>query len=598
MDAQKQAKLIERFNRRRSASFALIERMLGSYLRPFIGLLLLGIFTNMLVAAMTGALPWLIQRAIDDIFIGQNQTMLIIIPLAIIGSQFFRGIMTYISNIILRYVGQQTTANLQTDLTQIILHGDLAAIAQRHSADYLSLFMTDCIRMRDTVNTTVIALARDLLTVIALLVTLFIMNWQLAALFVLIVMPLGMSVTLQLGRLTRKSSRLGLEETAELSTVITEMLRGLRIVKAYAQEDAQITRARTAINNVLYFTMKAFRARATVAPVLEILGGLAVGAIIYFGGTQSASGALSAGEFMGFVAALLMVYNPLRAVANVQTAMQEGVAAAQRIFSLLDRPVHIHDHPDAQALDIKQGNIRFEHVNFHYSDEDVPAISDMSFHVEGGQSVALVGASGAGKSTLLNLILRFFDIDAGVIKIDGQDIRTVHLTDLRAATALVTQDPFLFDETISHNIAFGCENITQEQIEQAARLAAAHAFICDLPHGYETRVGESGLRLSGGQKQRIAIARAILKNAPILLLDEATSALDTTSEAHVQKAIATLMQGRTALIIAHRLSTIIHCDKILVLDKGRIVEAGTHEQLLQKKAIYYTLFHAQFKETK
>ena len=297
---------------------------------------------------------------------------------------------------------------------------------------------------------------------------------------------------------------------------------------------------------------------------------------------------------MGFITALLAVYQPLRSVANMQTVLQEGVAAGTRVFAILDAQDHIVDSPEADILNVGKGAVRFDNVSFQYDGREHPALNGVTIDVQPGQTVALVGASGSGKSTLLNLTLRFFDVSDGTIEIDGQNIRHVTLDSLRRATALVTQDPFLFDDTIANNIAYGSPQADAEAISQAAKQAAAHEFISDMPEGYETRVGESGIRLSGGQKQRIAIARAMLKNAPILLLDEATSALDTASEQKVQSALNKLMQGRTSLVIAHRLSTIMHADCIYVMAEGQVAESGTHDELLAAEGVYADLYHKQF----
>jgi subfamily B ATP-binding cassette protein MsbA len=405
---------------------------------------------------------------------------------------------------------------------------------------------------------------------------------------------MGISSMRRLGKVTRTASRKGLEETGGLSTLIAETLGGLRIVKAYGQEEHQIKRAATVIDRVLDFTMTALRARAAASPAIEALAGIAIGAIIYFGGYQAIQGNLSAGEFMGFVTALLAVYQPLRSVANMQTILQEGVSAGARVFAILDQSDDIVDAPGVKPLAVSDGVVQFDNVTFQYATRDAPALHGVSIDVPAGQTVALVGASGSGKSTLLNLVLRFFDTDSGHIRVDGQDIRDVSLLSLRNASALVTQDPFLFDDTIANNIAYGQDEPGQERIEDAARKAAAHDFIMEMPDGYETRVGEGGARLSGGQKQRVAIARAMLKNAPILLLDEATSALDTASEQQVQSALSSLMKGRTSLVIAHRLSTIMHADNIYVLDQGRVCESGTHQELLAKNGIYADLHAKQF----
>ena len=594
LTAEKLAIVKDKYHGARSGSLGLLGRMLRSYLRPYLWLLGASILLNVLIAATTGALPWFIQQAVDEVFNNKNSNMLLLVPIGVVVISLVKGLATYGSNVIMNFVGQRSTANLQRDLFARLVRGDLAYVAQRHSGTYISVFMNDATRLRDTVSNIIIALIRHLLTVVALIAFMFTINWHLALVYTLIVIPVGIAAMRRLGRVTRSASQQGLQETGEFSTLIAETLSGLRIVKAYGQENDQIDRAGTTIDRVLEFTMRAVRARAAASPAIEALGGVAVAAIIFIGGYQSMQGNLTAGEFMGFITALLAVYQPLRSVANMQTVLQEGVAAGKRVFAILDAHDLILDNDKAQTLKVSNGALRFDNVSFQYEGQEHPALNSVSIEVKPGQSVALVGASGSGKSTLLNLVLRFFDVSQGQIEIDGQDIREVTLDSLRRATALVTQDPFLFDDTIANNIAYGSPSADEAAIEQAAKQAAAHEFITELPQGYDTRVGESGLRLSGGQKQRIAIARAMLKNAPILLLDEATSALDTASEQKVQSALNELMKGRTSLVIAHRLSTVMHADCIHVIREGQAVESGTHGELLAQKGVYAELYQKQF----
>lgn len=590
------AEQIAAYHAKRDASMALIRRMLQTYLRPHIGLLAIGVLTNIIVAATTGAIPWFIQQAIDHVFNEPDAMLMILIPLGIFTVSVIRAIATYASNVILNFVGQRTTADLQIDLYGQIVTGDIGFLNRIHSGEYISIFMTDTIRLRDTVNNTVIGLARHLLTVVALVIVMFYTNWHLAMIYTLIVIPVGAILLRSIGKRTRKAARLGLEETGGLSTTIAETMSGLRIIKAYRQEKMMVNRARINIENILDFTMRAFKARATSSPIVEILAGIAVAAIIYVGAQQSNAGLLTTGEFMGFVTALLMSYGPLRSVATVQTALQEGVAAGHRIFEIVDAPINIQDGDDAIDGKIEKGRVEFDNVSFIYSERGAPAVANLSFTIEPGETIALVGPSGGGKSTILNLIMRFFDASQGRILIDGTDIRGLTLSSLRRATALVTQDPFLFDDTIAANISFGRSSASKDDIKKAAQLAAADHFIMEMPKRYDTPVGEAGTRLSGGQKQRLAIARAILKDAPILLLDEATSALDTQSEKLVQESLTRLMRGRTSFVIAHRLSTILHADRIFVLDEGKIVEDGTHQQLLAANGLYAQLYQTQFED--
>jgi subfamily B ATP-binding cassette protein MsbA len=367
----------------------------------------------------------------------------------------------------------------------------------------------------------------------------------------------------------------------------------MRIVRAYRPEDREEARAASAINRALEFTMRGTRARALSSPSIELLTGFGFALAIYFAGTKGVRGDLTLGHFMGFMTAALLIYAPLKGAATLQTQLQEGIAAASRVFGIVDRQVSLLEAPDAKPLALERGEIEFRNVSFAYEPENA-VLKGVSLTVPPGRTVALVGPSGSGKSTLVNLTLRFFDPDRGKVLIDGQDIKDVTVDSLRDAIALVTQDPVLFDDTIRSNIAYGAKPVDEGQVIQAAKAAAAHDFIMSLPRGYDTRVGEAGGLLSGGERQRIAIARAIYKDAPILLLDEPTSSLDSESEAKVQAALEVLMRGRTVLMIAHRLSTVKKADLICVLDQGRIIETGRHEELVAKGGLYTRLHRTQF----
>ena len=580
----------------RSKTYTIVRRMVSVYLRPYLKLIFIGILANILVAGAAGSLPWFIQQAVDSVFTQGDREKLLLIPLGVVIVSLVRGGATYISSVILNYVGQRITATLQSDVFEKLVRADMAFIAQTHSGNHVAIFLNDAKQLANTINNTVINLFRHLITLIFLTSMMFVMNWYLATIFVVIVIPAGALLMRNLSKVTRVASHQGLAETGELSSLISETLTGLRVVKAYGQEKKQISDARNTIERVLEFAMRAVRARSAASPAVEALAGIGIAAIIFWGGYESIRGNLTAGEFMGFISALLMAYQPLRAVANLPVVMQEGVSAGLRVFSIVDVKTEVNDRENATDLDISKGEIEFENVSFAYENRTAQALKNVSFKINQKGTIAFVGPSGAGKSTLLNLVLRFFDVTEGAVRIDGQDLRDVTISSLRKASALVTQEPFLFDASIAENISYGSPDASHDEIVEAAKAAAADGFINDMPQGYQTRCGEGGMQLSGGQRQRIAIARAMLKNAPILLLDEATSALDTASEHQVQTALNRLMQDRTALVIAHRLSTIQNADCIYVFDQGQVIQSGTHESLLSEGGLYADLYHAQFEK--
>jgi ATP-binding cassette, subfamily B, bacterial MsbA len=420
----------------------------------------------------------------------------------------------------------------------------------------------------------------------------FYQDWILALVSFLL-FPLAIRPIVAIGQRMRRVSANAQAEIGQLTTLLSQTFQGARVVKAYGMEDYEERRAAGLFESLFVLIDRATRTRSRASPMMESLGGAAIAIVILYGGHQVIVGARTPGAFFSFMTALLLAYQPMKSLANLNASLQEGLAAAQRIFQVLDVEPTIRDLPGAKPLEVGGGEIRFDEVRFGYVPGAV-ALDRISLTVPAGRTVALVGASGAGKSTILNLIPRFFDVDAGSISIDGQEIRAVSLVSLRAAIALVTQEVALFDDTVRANIAYGRFGATEAEIQRAARAAGADGFIRELPQGYDTQVGEHGVRLSGGQRQRLAIARAMLKDAPILLLDEATSALDSESERQVQAALRALIRGRTTLVIAHRLSTVQGADLILVIDRGRIVETGRHPDLIAKNGVYARFYAMQF----
>jgi ATP-binding cassette, subfamily B, bacterial MsbA len=570
----------------------IVLRVWREHLRPRKGLLTIAVIAMLLTAGTTGAIPFLIQRTADDVFVAKNADMVFWITAAIIIVTVIKAIAEYVADVTVAYLGHRFVADLRIQMFAKLARSDLSWIQTVHSGRLLSGFLNDANLIRATASRSLITLGENSLKIVILVATMFYMDPRFS-LLVLIFMPIAWFMLSRQRRRMRSSTTKSLQETGDLSALITQTLRGMRIVRAYGQEDREEARAASAVNRALEFTMRGTRARALSSPSMELLVGFGFALAIYFAGTQGVRGDLTLGHFMGFMTAALLIYTPLKSVATLQTQLQEGIAAASRVFGIIDREVHLNEVPDAKPLALERGEIEFRNVSFSYEPDNI-VLRSVSLTVPPGHTVALVGPSGSGKSTLVNLTLRFFDPNRGKVLIDGQDIAQVTINSLRDAIALVTQDPVLFDDTIRANIAYGSKEVDDTAVVAAARAAAAHDFIMGLPKGYDTRVGEAGGLLSGGERQRIAIARALYKDAPILLLDEPTSSLDSESEAKVQTALEQLMRGRTVLMIAHRLSTVKKADLICVLDQGRIVETGHHDELVAKGGLYTKLHRTQF----
>ena len=571
----------------------ILSRLFRDSIKPYLSRLISSLFFMIIIALCTGATAWLLDPAIEKIFLDKDSSMLIIIPLAIIGTLLIKSVSTYIQVFLLNSVAQNVIADTQIKLFKKIINADLAWLHKIHSAKIISNFLYDVTLLQDSVSSSLANGVKDFLTLICLVGVMYYQDWVLATIAI-IAFPLVGLLSRQLGKRIKKASTETQEETGIMASILSENLDGTRIVKAYQQEDREIKKLSESVYRRMNKILKAINTRGATSPFAEFLAGFGIAGTLYYAGLRGLQGELPLNEFVSFLGAMMLAFQPLRRLAAVNTTLQEGFAAAIRVFDLLDQKSLINEEINAQELSNPNSDILFDNVTLSYDGQKNSALKNISLKIPNGKITALVGPSGSGKSSILNLIPRFYDPKSGAILIGNQNIRHLTMQSLRSKIALVNQEPILFDMSIKDNILYGNPNASDQEIEGASKSSASDEFITKLPEGYNTIVGEDGYSLSGGQKQRISLARAFLKDAPILLLDEATSSLDTESEHLVQEAINTLMKNRTTLIIAHRLSTIINSDNIIVIDNGEVVESGTHSELIKNNGMYKKLYEREF----
>ena len=547
-----------------------------------------------IVAISTAALAYLMDPVVNRVFVERNKDLLWAVGGGVFACFAAKGVAAYLQTVLMMRAGQTILTDLQNRLFAHVLTMDLAFFSAYKTGALISRLTTDINAMRQAVSTAVTSFGREALSLVFLVAVMFYQDWLLATIAFVAFPPTVIGVT-GLGRRLRKVTANTQEQTGAFMTLIEQSVVGIRVVKAYGLEAYEAARAGQLTARLKQLVLSAEQVKAIASPLMETLGGVAVTIVIVYGGWRVISGVTSPGAFFSFITALLMAYRPMKALANANAQIQEGLAGAERLFAVLDIEPQVADRSNAVTLPNPAGDIRFENVSFSYGDS-VPAVAGLSLVAPAGKTTALVGPSGSGKSTIFNLLMRFYDHAAGTITIGGHEIAAASVASLRNAIAFVGQDVVLFDDTVRANIRFGRPEASDQEIEAAATSAGAHDFILQLPRGYDTLVGERGQALSGGQRQRIAVARAVLRNAPILLLDEATSALDTETERQVQAALETLMAGRTTLVIAHRLSTVARADRICVIDKGRVADSGSHSELLGRGGLYKRLHDLQFAE--
>jgi subfamily B ATP-binding cassette protein MsbA len=576
---------------------AVVRRLLRDYVGGNLGLLFLAVFCMLLTSVMSALLPQLVKLLLKQIFTNEKAGWLLPLTLAAVGIVVIRAVSLFLGRMWLDSLGEKTVAVAQRDMFARLIRRDLADLNAVHSGQFVSNFLYDATLMRDGLTQSLAAVFLETLQLAAFLVYVMVSDWQLG-LLALLTLPMVAWAMERLGGSMRRAATRGMRETGDLTVVLSEAMDGRRIIKAYGLEAHSIARVDSRLKTRLTTLLKAVRLRAAAAPVTDIFAGAVFALVIYVAGWQHLHGELSFATFGGFLTALLMAQQPIRNLSQLWPTASAGIAAAQRMFDAIDARPAIVNRPNAKILSTSGGAVSFRNVSFGYHDANGETLSRVTLDIPAGKKIALVGPSGAGKSTIFNLLLRFYEAQGGTIAVDGQDIRSVTMESLRAAIAVVAQEAVLFDESIASNIALGKPGASPGEIEAAARSAAAHDFIEAMPQGYDTRVGEGGLKLSGGQRQRVAIARAMLRNAPILLLDEATSALDSESERQVQEALSRLMAGRTTIVIAHRLSTVVDADRIYVLDKGHVAQAGTHGELMAADGLYASLYRHNLEETR
>lgn len=569
----------------------LIKRVFKSQVKKYIPELFLAFIFIILTSITTAITAWLLDPAIKEIFENKNNTMLYIIPVAIVFTFVLKAFSIYGTRIITIKVGIKIIKNIQTLMTQKFLLSDISHITKKHSGKYLSNFTNDTRILFDVLTGVVVTLFKETFTLIALLVLMFYHDWQLS-LLAIIMIPIAALSSKNLGKKMGKKVHISLEASDKFMKFLSEIIKGSWLIKIYQKEEEELKKISMIIDERFKAIRKVEQTRLGAGPIMEIISSIAIAIVVFFAGYRSLQGAITLGEFVSFLAALMLAYQPVKALAGINIGIQEGIAAARRIYEIIDQKNEIINDKNAPSLKLTNATLEFKNISFVYPD-GTQALKNLSAKIEGGKKVGLVGISGSGKTTFLNLIPRFFNLEHGQILVDGQNINNINLSSLRKEISLVSQDVILFDDTIKSNILYGNSSASDEEIVAACKFAAAQDFIEKLPNKYETIIGENGIKLSGGQKQRLSIARAILKNSSIILLDEATSSLDSDSETVIQKAIENLTKNKTTIIIAHRLSTIMNCDKILVFDNGQIISEGSHEFLVNSSPIYKNLYEKQ-----
>jgi subfamily B ATP-binding cassette protein MsbA len=574
----------------------ILKRLYREYTKKYINKIIISIIFTIILAASTSSVAYLLDPAIKNLFIEKNQSLVIIIPGLIILAFAIKGSSLYLAKIIMIGVSQEVQKDLQSDLFNSLIKADTQLIDSKHTGKFIANLTNDVSMVVNLVSTAILNLFKDSLTLIGLLSVMFYQNWKLS-LIAIIMIPLASIAAKSLGKRIGKETTKQMTYAGIFNTFLVEIFKNHKLIKIFQKEEYEKTRASKLIWDLKETGKKIGIIFVRASPIMEFLTGIMIACLIYFASKLIFNNELEVSNFFSFLAAMMLAYQPVRSLATLNIAIQQGVSGAKRVLPVIDEEIQIKDKEKATALVVKDGNIKFENASFKYLKDENQILNTINLDIPGKKMTALVGHSGAGKTTILNLIPRFYNIDSGDIKIDNQSIYNSTVYSLRNNISLVSQDTTLFDDTIKNNIGYANLNASHEEIIEAANFSFANEFIEKLPNKYDTIIGENGVRLSGGEKQRISIARAILKKSPIILLDEATSSLDAETEDKIQKAINFLTKGRTTIVIAHRLSTILNSDKIFVIDKGQVTDSGKHEDLLISSKIYKNFYEKQIKKS-
>ena len=578
------------------SNFQILKRLYKDYTKKYVNKILLSVFFTVLLAGSTSAVAYLLDPAIERLFIQQEKSFIYLIPALIVIAFAVKGGSLYMAKVIMIGVSEEVRKDIQIDMFDSLIKADTQLIDNKHSGKFVTNLSNDVGMITNLVSTAILNLFKDSLTLIGLLGVMFYQNWKLS-LVAIIMIPLASTAARALGKRIGKVTTQQMNEAGALNTYLIEIFKNHKLTKIFQQEDYEKQRANRFISKLKEISRKIQEVIVRASPIMEFLTGIMIACLILISAKLISNGELEISNFFSFLAAMMLAYQPVRSLATLNIAVHQGLSGAKRVLPIIDEVPQISEKIDYPNLSIKIGQIDFENIKFQYSEDEIQILNSINLSIPGKKMTALVGHSGAGKSTILNLIPRFYDANNGDIKIDDQSIYKCKIFSLRKNISLVSQDTTLFDDTIRNNISYANPEASTEDIEEAARYSYAEEFINNLPDKYDTIIGENGIRLSGGEKQRLSIARAILKKSPIILLDEATSSLDAETESKIQKAINFLTKGRTTIVIAHRLSTILNSDKIYVIDKGRVVGEGKHDELLNNSDVYKNFYDKQIKKS-